>query len=87
MKRIDPKEFVINKYPKNRSKYPKELHKLRNYYPLPSDKIEVKREILSYCQLKIADLYNTPIDNVKKLVPKFWIKESMCVFMRAHNYL
>ena len=31
--------------------------------------------MLSEYQLKIADLYNTPIDNVKKLVPNFLDKE------------
>ena len=31
--------------------------------------------MLSEYQLKIADLYNTPIGNVKKFVPKFFDKE------------
>ena len=31
--------------------------------------------MLSECQLKIADIYNTPIDNVKKLVPNLFDKE------------
>ena len=30
---------------------------------------------MSEYQLKIADLYNTPIDNVKKLMPNFFDKE------------
>ena len=31
--------------------------------------------MLSDYQLKTTDLYNIPIDNVKKLVPKFYDKE------------
>ena len=72
---IDPKQFDLNKYTSNSSKgcvlvvyleYPKELGELPNDYPLAPDKIEIKTEILSEYQLKIADLYNIPIDNVKK---------------------
>ena len=42
--------------------YPKEL---------APNKIEIKREMLSDYQLNIADLYNIPIGNVKKLLPIF----------------
>ena len=31
--------------------------------------------MLSECQLKIADIYNIPIDNVKKLVTNLFDKE------------
>ena len=55
--------------------YPKELRKLHNDYPLVPDKIEVEREIFSDYQLKIADLYNNSIGNVKKLVLKFFDEE------------
>ena len=50
---IDPKEFYLNKYRDNTStnsvleidfEYPKELH---NGYHLTSDKIEIKKEMLS----------------------------------------
>ena len=83
-KRIDPKEFDVNKCTSNSSEgcvleadleYPKELQELHNDYPLAPDKIEIKRERLSEYQLKIADLYNIPIGNVKKLVPNFCDKE------------
>ena len=83
---IDPKEFELNKYTSNSSKgcvlevdleYPKELRELHNDHPLALDKIEIKREILSEYQLKIADHCNIPIGNVKKLVPKFLIKKNM----------
>ena len=72
-KRIDPKEFDLNEYTSNSSKecvlevdleYLKELNKLDNDNPLDPDKIEIKREMLSYYQLKIFDLYNIPIRNV-----------------------
>ena len=74
----------MNKYTCNNSKgcvfevnleYPKELRELHNDRPLAPDKIEIKREMLSEYQLKIADLYNIPIANVKKLMPNFFDKE------------
>ena len=82
---IDPKEFDLNKYTSNGSKwcvlkvdleYPKELRELHNDYPLVPDKIEVKREMLFHYQLKIADIYNIPTGKVKKLVPNFFDKEN-----------
>ena len=42
---------------------------------LAPDKIEIKREMLSGYQLKIADLYNIPIGNAQKSVPNFFDKE------------
>ena len=71
---IDPKEFDLNKYTSNNAKrcvlkvdfeYPKELRELHNDYTLVPNKKEIKREMLSEYQLKIADLYSIPIDNVK----------------------
>ena len=63
---IDPKEFDLNKYTSNSLKeyflevyfeYTKKLQELHNDYPLAPDKIEIKREMLSEYQLKIADLH------------------------------
>ena len=74
----------MNKYTSNNLKgcvlqvdleCPKELRELHNDFPLTPDKIEIKREMLSEYQLKIADLYNIPIGNVKKLLPNFFDKE------------
>ena len=74
----------MNKYTSNSSKgcvlevdleYPKELRKLHNDYPVVPDKIKIKREILSDCELQIGDLYNIPIGNVKKVIPNFFNKE------------
>ena len=53
----------------------KELWELHSDYPLAQDKIEIKRELLSEYQLKIADLYNFPISNIKKLVLNVFDKE------------
>ena len=78
---IDPKQFNLSKYTSGSSKvcvfkldykYPKELRELHNGYPLAPDKIEIKREMLSDDQLPIADLYNIPIGNVKRLVFNFF---------------
>ena len=85
---IVPKEFDLNKYTSNSSKdcvlqvnleYSKELKKLQNDYPLAPDKIQMKREMLSDYQLKITNLYNIPIGNVKKLVPNFFHKEKYVI--------
>ena len=84
---IDPKEFDLNKCSTNSLKgcilevdleYRKQLQEFHNYYPLAPDKIETKREMLPDYQLKIADHYNVPISNVKKLVSNFFDKEK-CV--------
>ena len=74
-KRIDPKESDLNIYTINSSKgcvleayleYLKELQELHNDYSLALDKIEIKREMLYECPLKIADLNNISIGNDKK---------------------
>ena len=80
---IDAKECDLNKYTSNSSKgcvlqfdleYPKELRELHNNYSLTPDKVEIKREMLFNYQLKIADLYNIPIGNVKNYFLTFLIK-------------
>ena len=79
-KLIDPKEFDLNKYTSNSSKgcvlevnleYCKELLELQNDYSLVLGKIEIKRKMHPEYQLKIADLCNILVVNVKKLVPTF----------------
>ena len=42
---------------------------------MAADKIEIKREMLLNYQIKIADFYNIPIGNVKRL-PNFFDKEN-----------
>ena len=54
---------------------PKKLYELYNDYPLAPGKIEIKEKILSSYQLKIAHLYNIPIDNVKRLMPNVFDKK------------
>ena len=61
-KRLDPAKFNLDKYNSSRGsieeldlEYPKELHELHNYYSLAPDKLEIKRKMSSYYQLKIAD--------------------------------
>ena len=85
---IDPKEFDLNKCTNNSSKgcdsevdleYSKELYELHNDYPLAPGKIEIKREILFEYQLKIADLHNIFIGNVKKLVPNLFDEEKYVI--------
>ena len=79
IKWIDPKEYELNEYISNSLKgrvikvdleYRKELCKLHNYYHFVLDIIEIERKMLSEYQLKIADLYNVPIVNFKKLTPR-----------------
>ena len=57
LKRINPKEFDLNKYTSNSSKicvlevdfeYPKELRELPNHYPLAPDKIVVRLSTKDY---------------------------------------
>ena len=83
---IHPRKFELNKYTSNSLKgcvheieleYLEELQELHNEYTLTSDKIEIKREMLSNYQLKIADSYN--IGNVKKLVSNFFDKEKYII--------
>ena len=73
---IDPKEFDSNRYTSDSSKvcvlevdleYPEESRELHNHYPSATDKIEIKKKMLPSYQLKVADFYNIPIGNVKKL--------------------
>ena len=45
--------------------YPKELRELHNDYLLAPNKREIKKEMLFKYLLKITDLYNIPIGNVK----------------------
>ena len=84
----NPKEFDLNKYTSHSSKgfvlqvdleYPKKLHELHTDYTLAPDKTEIKREMMSEYQLKIADLYNIPTGNVKKLGPNLFDKEKYLI--------
>ena len=76
----------MNKYTSNNSKgcvlegdleYPKELHESLNDYLLAPDKIEIKIEMLSENQLKIADFHHISIGNVLIMLT-FLIKKKIC---------
>ena len=82
---INPKEFDVNQYTINSSKgyvlevdleYSKELDKLHNDFPLAPDKIKIKNKIMSEYRLKIPDLCNIRIGNVKRKMPHFFDKEN-----------
>ena len=63
-------------------KYPKELHKLHNDYPLASEKLFVTNDILSnYCK-SIADKYDIKVGDVKKLIPNLGNKTKCVVHYR-----
>ena len=58
---LDPVKFNLDKYGDNSSKscalevdleYTKELNKLHNDYPVAPDKLEIKKEILSWSSVK-----------------------------------
>ena len=77
------KNFDLNKDINNSSKrcvlevdleYPKKY---------PPGKIETKREMLSEYQLKIADVYNIPIGNVKNWCLTFLTKKNMYFIMKT----
>ena len=76
-------QAIVQKYVFSNLEYSKELQELHNDYPLVQDKIEVKK-ILSEYQLKIADLYNISIGNVKSAI---LTKKSVCFIMKTFNFI
>ena len=77
---IDLKMLDLKKYTSNSPngfvvevdlQYPKELRELHKDYPLVPD----NKKMLSDYQLKVADLYNIPVANFKKLVSNLFDKE------------
>ena len=54
--------------------YFKKLHEFHKDYPLATDKLEIKKEMLSGYQLKTAKDYNISISNIKAIVPNFFNK-------------
>ena len=76
---IDPRAFDHNNYLKSSYKdyvrkveYPKELREWHNDHSMALDKIEITKEMSKY-QLAIAELWNIPIDNVKKLDKEIYV--------------
>ena len=75
---MDSEEFDLITYTSNSSKgcsWSWSGIELHNDYTLAAYKIEIKREMLSEYQLKVANLYNIFIANIEKLVPNVFVKE------------
>ena len=63
-------------------KYPKELHKLHNEYPLAPEKLTITNDILSnYCK-SIADKHEIKVGDIKKLIPNLGNKNKYVVYYR-----
>lgn len=54
--------------------YFRKLHEFHKDHPLATDKLEIKKEMFSDYQLKIAKDYNISISNIKAIVPNFFNK-------------
>ena len=69
---IHPKEFHLNRYTSNSSKrcLLKLILSIQKIYENYTVNRKIIRKILYEHQLKIADLSNIPIGNIKKLVPR-----------------
>ena len=93
---IDPTKFNLYKYNDSSSRgyalevnfeHLKELHKLRNDYPLILNKLKVKRKMVSYHQLKFAENYDVSVGNVKRLVPTFLRKKSTRFIIKISSFI
>ena len=62
-------------------KYPDELHKLHNDYPLAKEKLAITYDMSDYCK-KIADEYGRKVGDVKKLTPNLGNKTNYVVHYR-----
>ena len=49
---------------------------------LASDKVEIRKEILSHYQFIISNVYNIPIANVKNLVRNVFHKEKYVLYLK-----
>ena len=61
--------------------------RITQWLSISPDKIEIKREMFPNYRLKIPDLYNIPIGNVKNLVPRFFDIEKNDSLSNLHLYL
>ena len=63
--------------------YPKELHELRNDYPLAPEKLAIPFDmLLGYCKKNSADKYRIKVGDIKKLVPNLDDKSNYVVHYR-----
>ena len=66
-------------------KYPDNLHKLHNDYPLAPEKLAVSIDMLSkYCR-KIADKYQIKVGDVKILILNLGNKKNYVIYYRNHQ--
>ena len=62
--------------------YPKDLHELRNHYPLAPEKVKVSKDMLSEYYNKISEKYKIPFGMVNKLIPTLNNKKEYVVHYR-----
>ena len=62
--------------------YPEKLYDIHNDYPLAPEKINIPKECLSNCCLKIANSDNITTRTVKKLVPNLMNKNNYVIHYR-----
>ena len=88
---IDPKEFDSNKCNNNSSKscvlevdleYPEDLHEFHDDYLLAPNKAEIKRDILSSYQLRIANVIIFLLVLLKSWCLRFFTKKIMSFIMK-----
>ena len=87
----DVDNFNVNSVSENSSteyilevdlEYPEELNELHSDYPLASEKLAIRYDMLSnYCK-KIADEYRIKVGDVKKLIPNLGDKTNYVVHYR-----
>lgn len=66
--------------------YPQKLHDLNNDYPLPAEKVSVKKDMLSNYCAKIRSKYNINIGQVQKLIPTLRKKEKYVLIIKIYSY-
>ena len=66
-------------------KYPDNLHKLHNDYPLAPKKLAVSIDMLSKYYRKIADKYQINVGDVKILIPNICNKKKLCNLLQKSS--
>ena len=66
--------------------YPHEFHNLRNDYPLVREKIKVRKQMLSECQLQIIEGNNFSFGKNKKRIPNLDTKRKYKLHYQKLNF-